>query len=349
MDAFWYCGDARLATLGADHPDWAAAHGRAGAWSVVGVSAVGKSHLRDGLRRDDALLAGGVGPWVAAAVADGAGSAALSRFGATVAVRTVCEALLEGAALWRGEPVTEMDVPAFATALPAACEEGAVWATRSWRRSVSPASPPLSAEAMKRAFTAAHEQVRRSAQALHTGPEKLHCTLLAVLLDTSDGALVVGQVGDGAILCHTPDAGGRWLVEAPSTGQAGESYFLTQPDWEHYFAAASLELPDAGAAVFLMTDGVADDVTYPPNTIEWFTSQMTTQLRQPGSPVDRAAGLLRWLAGYKVQGSFDDRTLLVLMADPLAPSAEPEEGEEEPTPAAAGDAVAGLCGGADEE
>lgn len=70
---------------------------------VVGASKRGRSHAHGASFREDHLGARAVGPWRLLAVADGAGSAALSRLGSQVALDTALDAL--GASLPDGEDI----------------------------------------------------------------------------------------------------------------------------------------------------------------------------------------------------------------------------------------------------
>lgn len=60
---------------------------------IVGASKRGRSHAHAGSFREDHAHARAVGPWRLLAVADGAGSAALSRLGSRIAVDTALDAL----------------------------------------------------------------------------------------------------------------------------------------------------------------------------------------------------------------------------------------------------------------
>ncbi len=70
---------------------------RSESWSLIGASIRGKLHAHHGVWRDDAFAWGTTQDWTCIAVADGAGSASLSRVGARVAcdegVRALTEAL----------------------------------------------------------------------------------------------------------------------------------------------------------------------------------------------------------------------------------------------------------------
>ncbi|MCC7495290.1 MAG: protein phosphatase 2C domain-containing protein [Fimbriimonadaceae bacterium] len=300
MEARWVEGDTLLASAGSRHPDQVWLHQAHGPWQILGASAVGQAHRRDDTPRDDALCAGGAGPWLVAAVADGAGSAALSRFGATTAVRTAVEVLLDSLPMPPGD---ENQVAGLPDCLTVARQRNVRY----------DADQPT--EVLRATFQQVHRQVGRAAEAMQAPASKLHCTLLVAALQVESGQLLVGQVGDGAIVYHDPaNGGGRLLLQPPSSSQAGETYFITQPDWPARFDAQAIEAVAAGG-ILLLTDGIADDVTCPPpdDVLTRFSGQMTAQLLRPLPPAERAAALLRWVDGYRASGSFDDRTMLALL------------------------------------
>lgn len=88
-------GDRPLDRARDAHPDWTAGFGLLNEHSLIGASAIGRLHLREGTPRDDAFSARSSGPWLAVAVADGAGSRPLSRLGAALAADTLTRAMLE--------------------------------------------------------------------------------------------------------------------------------------------------------------------------------------------------------------------------------------------------------------
>ncbi|NUP98719.1 MAG: protein phosphatase 2C domain-containing protein [Armatimonadetes bacterium] len=99
-------------------------------------------------------------------------------------------------------------------------------------------------------------------------------------------------------------------------GSAGETWFLTQPDWRDRATVADWTPEAAGAITMwlLMTDGVADDALYPPpaDILDRFGQGLAKELQAPRPLAATAQRLLTWLASYERPGSFDDRTLLAV-------------------------------------
>ncbi|MEM1115616.1 MAG: PP2C family serine/threonine-protein phosphatase [Bacteroidota bacterium] len=64
------------------------------AWTAVGVAVRGAAHVRDGQPCQDAVSWAASGPWLVAAVCDGAGSAPHAEIGATVGAQAFVDAVL---------------------------------------------------------------------------------------------------------------------------------------------------------------------------------------------------------------------------------------------------------------
>jgi len=140
-----------------------------------------------------------------------------------------------------------------------------------------------------------------------------------MLLNTETGEVAVGHIGDGLVAKFHPGFGAKPLVEAPMPGEVGETYMLTQSDWEKYLAVRALSSQEAeGITTFyLMTDGVAEDCTHPPpeDIFQQWMRDIDREMRKDGPLPQTATRLLRWLATHEVRGSWDDRTLVLVLRD----------------------------------
>ncbi|RME91192.1 MAG: hypothetical protein D6766_12200 [Verrucomicrobia bacterium] len=178
---------------------------------------------------------------------------------------------------------------------------------------------PNLCEIMRRSFDAAHRHLHHQAATLGLDPAGLSCTALALLLDCETGELVAGQVGDGAILALSASGEVRELVSPPETGDAQTTFTLNAPDYAATLAVAQVHPAkcDPVEALFVMTDGLAGDLLYSaePGALNTWARQVHHNLRHSPTPAAAAAGMLNWLAGYHVPGSWDDRTLVVLTLD----------------------------------
>lgn len=167
-----------------------------------------------------------------------------------------------------------------------------------------------------RAFQYTREGLEQFAQTRGVLLDELHCTLLGLLLNTDTGAVAVGHIGDGLVAAFHSGLGAQPLIEAPTPGGTGDTYVLTQSDWEKYLAVRFLSPKEAeGITIFyLMTDGIEDDCTHPPpeDVFQKWSRDIDREVRKEASLPQTATRLLRWLATYDVKGSWDDRTLVIV-------------------------------------
>ncbi|MET7607359.1 protein phosphatase 2C domain-containing protein [Streptomyces avermitilis] len=365
LDAALAVGDRVLAEPGDVHPDWCVGYGQAGGHLVIGASAVGHLHLRGVVPRDDAFAARSTGPWLAVAVSDGVGSKRLSRYGSSFCVQALCEELLHSlvseTALLADSHAVDAHSPASSPRVAhdwregrspltgrlledstiAQLEEKAHHAgTLTWNRHLPPHASDHAAvngEAfdadgqMSRAFAATRSRLERFVSDRSLDLHAVSCTLLGLLVNTERGSVVCGQVGDGLITLFHADTGPRAMVNAPAPGGVGATYVITQNDWQSYLTTAVLSDEEAAgiSSLMLMTDGVSEDYSHPPpeGLLERWCQDMDARMRET-SPSFASLRLLHWLASYEQPGSFDDRTLVAV----LAPSRPTQNGSPTPAP-----------------
>jgi len=368
-------GDRGLGWAGDSHPAWMLAHAKLLDHLVVGASAIGQMHLREGTGRDDAFLIRGLGPWLAIAVSDGIGSRPLSRFGASYTVESLTSQLLRPFSRLTPDPPAHR-VTSPVPEAPGALEElGPSWpkarskvspssagivsafsgAAKGARAKLTPSSsmadvgheqvasvgwraapsdskrlelgddslpggnagdptPDLHA-VVRAAFEKTHLGLNEHARGLSLKVAELGCTALGVLMNLRTGGCIAGQVGDGAILGMTAQGQIQEIVpgsedpqDTPTIGKSNFADFLAiQPA-----PVAPLQ------AVFVMSDGLSGDLLYSDKegALEKVGTQIVRNLLLSATPGQAAIGLLNWLAGYKVKGSWDDRTLVVVTTPP---------------------------------
>jgi hypothetical protein len=267
----------------------------AAGWRVVGASRRGRMHAHRAEHREDAMAqAAWRDGWVLA-VADGAGSAALSRIGAELAVRTIISDVLEH---------------------------------------VVAGTVHDAAAVMDHAMQAAIVRVRRAAVESGTDPRQLRCTLLAACAIRVDGTerLVIAQVGDGVIAVMHRDGRITRIGLGDSGEFSGEVACFVPDSCADARATASVTVVDAAEVELLLvaSDGV-EDPFYPiertgplligqllhgvQDTFPGFQRQTT----QPAvlRAVDAGEALLEWLR-YEKRGENDDRTFVVAHRVPLS-------------------------------
>lgn len=245
-------------------------------WRVLARSVIGTSHRRrDGECQDASFthrMTIGDDEHLILACADGAGSAAEARLGATLA----CEAFCRHArtALSGGARLADLDDATV----------------RAWYRSVR---DELVDEAAERAI-----RVR-----------ELACTLLTAVVSAEGG--VFAQVGDGAIVVGG-DAGYEAIAWPANGEYANETTFVTGDHFEHGFAWARRDAPVAEVALFTdglqrLALNFADQSVHAP-----FFAPMFEALRRVDHVDVLDDELARFLDSPAVNDRTDDDKTLVL-------------------------------------
>jgi hypothetical protein len=143
----------------------------------------------------------------------------------------------------------------------------------------------------------------------------LHCTLLAFIFNLKLGTTAFAQIGDGLILGLTEDHKAMPLIDPQVPGQTGQTYVITQKDWERYYSVKVLpsEQSKDYITVYLMTDGVADDCQYgpPEDILQRWANDMNSEIRKYDVETTKER-LRKYLNDYEAKGSYDDRTLVAM-------------------------------------
>lgn len=190
-------------------------------------------------------------------------------------------------------------------------------------------------EIMNQAFYNTHRGLAQHAASLEVEITDLSCTALALLLNVETGQGVVGQIGDGAVLGLSADGKVEEMISPPDTGDPQSTYTISRSNYSKYLAVSSIESrPDNPyVATYMMTDGLSGDLLFSPrhDEIENWAKGVNATLQKSPSPTRAAAGMLNWLATYQVKGSWDDRTLVVIMQRVRSDgNSQPVTGQSEP-------------------
>jgi hypothetical protein len=181
-------------------------------------------------------------------------------------------------------------------------------------------------QAVEQAFATTHAGLKDFIHSRRQHLRDVPCTLLGLIMDTTTGQFACGQIGDGAITALHRDGRPQVLLTPPSPGETGETYVITQTDWHDYLAVDATTAAEAAtiATLLVMTDGVADDAILGPPADQFtrWSQSMDRELRARPQLSSTAIRLLRFLATYEVPGSWDDRTLVAVLA-PRPCSSEP--------------------------
>jgi hypothetical protein len=253
-------------------------------WLVRGATVRGRSHGHRGEYRDDALAGAAREGLVVLAVADGAGSSALSRIGAAVTARLAVDRTI---ARFASDTATADATSRLGTAMAHAVHDAAM-------------------------------RLHELATAGEVSPTSLRTTLILVAI--AGETMLMSQVGDGAVLIRKTDGSVLRVGAQRETAWAGEVTCFVPDACAMTQAAALRQLRASDVSLIaLMTDGV-DDPFHPLEqsgaalVTQWIegTSGPVGTARQPalGPVLDDPQALVNWLS-FEQRGEVDDRTLLL--------------------------------------
>lgn len=268
---------------------------------VAAASRRGRSHEHNGTFRDDDFVISLIPNtnWTLLLVADGAGSASVSREGSRLAVTAASELLTQELSTGTGAKLTE--------------------ALNHWE-SDSEAQNTIGSEChylFHRAATRAVEAIEREARQHNTEIRNYATTLLAAIVNRhgNDTFLATFWMGDGAIAAYGPRGKVR-LMGTPDGGEfAGQTRFLDRAALVDQSFAKRIGMGRFAdlTAILLMTDGVSDPrfetdrgLTEAAN---W--DALWDELQPILTSANPAPALCDWLHFFTA-GHHDDRTLAVL-------------------------------------
>jgi hypothetical protein len=277
---------------------------------LVAASRRGRSHANKGDYRDDDFRLDSLPEqgWYVMAVADGAGSAPLSRRGAELACSTVCGEI-------RQYMTTILDVP-FSSHL----EEFARTSNEGSRKQIQGALY----QSLGAVGCCAFKQIVTEAEGCGRPLGDFATTLIFTIARKYDFGWFVAAiaVGDGGIGVYQRD-GEVHVLNRPDTGDfAGQTRFLTMPHiWANYEEITSRIhfkiIPDF-TAVIAMTDGVTDPKFSHENAFfnneNWhaFWKELSDEVGLLKDNASADEQLLEWLNFWAV-GNHDDRTIAILL------------------------------------
>lgn len=254
------------------------------AWNVRGASVRGRSHGHRGEYRDDALAGSAHEHLLVLAVADGAGSSALSRIGAAVTAQLAVDRTI---ARFVSDTANTDGTSRLGTAMAHAVHDAAM-------------------------------RLHELATIGGVSPTSLRTTVILVAIAAD--IVLVSQVGDGAVLIRRTDGTVVRVGAQRETAWAGEVTCFVPDACAMTQAAALRQLRASDVALIaLMTDGV-DDPFHPLEqsgaalASQWIdgTTAPIGTARQPtiGPVLDDEKALVDWLS-FAQRGEVDDRTLLL--------------------------------------
>jgi hypothetical protein len=276
-------------------------------WAFVAASVRGKLHAHRAMWREDSFAFDWVGPWSIMVVADGAGSAGLSRIGSSKACEHSVSSLK-----------TMLDGFEF--------------------EQINEKQPTVADLKRLKAFLVlavsdARDALLREAHARECELKDLSTTLLLVVHSKWREHHFISsiQVGDGAMAIYRGEKDGCQIIGEADHGEfSSQTVFLTSDLRQKPFAhrvPPPLLLPNL-ECIALMTDGVSDDFFPESERLnELFADNPVQGLKTPDGDEVRGAypavlasehpadGLADWM-NYQLKGSSDDRSLLMFYRKP---------------------------------
>jgi hypothetical protein len=284
-----------------DDPDWKpdtdqqnlpGEHGM----KLVAASKRGRSHAHvGGFRDDDFFLDTAVG-WNILAVADGAGSARLSRLGSKIATSRAGQFIK---AKLNGEEGRQFE--------EAAAQSAASGAAKTALYSILGGA----------AFDAAKAIEEEAASRGNTAKDYATTLILAIHRKTSFGHLIAAYwVGDGAVAVYRQGAAVELLGEADSGEFAGQTRFLdhaTVASGEEIMKRLRITIVPDFTALILMTDGISDPKFETDRNLAdlGYWDALWQELAPTLNRECPDGGLLDWLDFWS-PGNHDDRTIAML-------------------------------------
>ena len=285
---------------------------------IVAASQRGRSHAQEGKARDDhfKMIHCDESDWYIIAVADGAGSAKLSRRGSEIACNTVVDHCLE-------QLKNCEDFEAKIRAYNEAKDDD-----NARREMGTIIYNIVGGGAFK-----AHKAIKAAADANDSVTTKDFATTLmfAICKKFDFGWFIASYwVGDGAMCLYNKEKGTHKLLGIPDEGEfSGQTRFLTMQeifkDAKSVMDRLRFSIEDDFTALMLMTDGVSDPMFETDNnlncTAKWdeFWNNLHEGFKDDEIPgVDLSDDneeskyqLLRWLDFWS-PGNHDDRTIAIL-------------------------------------
>jgi serine/threonine protein phosphatase PrpC len=264
-------------------------------WAIAGASRRGNSHQHNGTPRDDAMYFNVVGPWHIIAIADGAGSARLSRVTANLSVERACQVISQFA---KDANLRDNDY-----------------------------TKNLMHRALRHALYEIHDLQTQFTNQNHLDKRDTYCTLLILIhqpLPNGGCVFATVQVGDGYMMGMSDERANR-IAKGDHGAETGTSYFVLSFTKEQLVERITTYATDKHIHTFmLVTDGIEDDLKVSHEeyqrgrTIDDRAKQFATGLRHllVRYPLEHWGWLLFKEICYEVVGSNDDRTIVMLLPLP---------------------------------
>lgn len=273
----------------------------------------GRSHAREGgFREDHCALDARPDGWHLMAVADGAGSARLSREGSRIACATVMEHLAEQVG-----PALHRDLE----------ESLANWGAEPGAREADPLVRkilyPVLAGAAHQALKAIMESAKNNNLELRDYYTTLHC---AIARKVSQGWFMANfSVGDGGAVVYDEPGSRVHVLCKPDGGEfAGQTVFLAPSvfdDGRSVMDRIHFTVQPTFTALALMTDGITDPF-FPTDAVladpaawnAFWNKELMANVPLGEGDSELKQKMIEWLSFWST-GNHDDRTIALLLPE----------------------------------
>lgn len=275
--------------------------------SLLAASQRGRSHAHEGVARDDdfKLSFNQESGWYIIAVADGAGSAKLSRRGSEIACNTVIDICTDSL-----NKNTELE-----NTIEIYRKDNSQHNKENIRQAIS--------DVLFSTIQGSFKQIQEEAEKSENQSKDFATTLLISICKKFDFGWVVASywVGDGAIAIYQKDSDFLQIMGDVDSGEfAGQTRFLTMPEIinkEETIRRVRLEIVEDFTALILLTDGITDPKFETDANLQrkekWdaFWADINTEVLFDKENLEMDTQLLKWLDFWSV-GNHDDRTIALL-------------------------------------
>lgn len=284
---------------------------------IVAASKRGRSHAQEGKYRDDhfRIKADVETGWHILVVADGAGSAELSRIGSKIACDTVIELL--------PDLLSETVDPGLKGLISAYDGDPESWRCRVRQELLYPVLPKIALEAAL-AIESHAASLERPSQDFAT------TIVIAASRKIADRWFTASfTVGDGGIAIFDADTGHVEVLCRPDSGEfAGQTRFLTPAEFQDeadVMGRIFVDFRPDFTVLTALTDGITDpkfptdnDFADPAKWHQFWQDDLVPQVRlHPDNP-DIQTQMLDWL-NFWSRGNHDDRTIALMLPQPALP------------------------------
>ena len=281
---------------------------------IVAASKRGRSHAQEGKYRDDdfSISADTETGWHILVVADGAGSAELSREGSRIACDTVMQILpsllVEIVDPGLGDVVTEYE------------KDPDAWALRVRRELLRPVLPDAALKAAQAIEAKANEIGRK--------PHEFSTTIVIAVSKKISNVWVSASftVGDGGVAVFDAGTAKVDVLCRPDSGEfAGQTRFLASSEFlddEDVLGRVFVDVKESFTVLAAMTDGITDPkfptdnvFANPQSWTEFWCKDLCPHVELQPDNAALKEQLLTWLDFWS-RGNHDDRTIALMLPSP---------------------------------